>query len=166
MVAWSLQTRRRLVVLLNVVLLVSIGGLLCGSVTTSPAPRESASKPDEAKRPSPVKPIPPKPLSFYLAAARVPLRRPLVDPPAPSKPLPEKTVIQKTSLRAKLTGTIIDAEHAYGIFINAAGEEIPLTVGETIDGAELVQVKSHSATLKYRNTMVLLELPREEDLFK
>ena len=83
-------------------------------------------------KPSPEASVPP--LEEFESAWNLPLRRPLVDPPAPVTAVQQPTA--PTNLMVRLIGTIVDGRRPRGVFlVGLAGVEVK-GVGETAGGAD------------------------------
>ena len=112
-----------------------------------PAPRVVAATSPADDNPS-VPGVPP--LESFEAAWSLPLRRPLVDPPAPVAVAAAATQPGRPpNLMVRLIGTIIDGRRPRGVFlVGLAGVEIK-TVGERAGGAEILRIDDNAATLSY-----------------
>jgi hypothetical protein len=89
------------------------------------------------------------PLESFEAAWSLPLRRPLVDPPAPAIVAAATQPGRPPNLMVRLIGTIIDGRRPRGVFlVGLAGVEIK-TVGERAGGAEILRIDDNTATLVY-----------------
>ena len=160
MVTLALKTRRRVLVLLNAALLAFIALAIAWAAMAQPQQKKIAVAKVQT-RPADVEKSETniKPLSFYLSIVKKPLRKSFVDAPKAAT-TPIVSAARKASFRANLIGTAIDEGGMYAIFLSNSGEETLVTIGETIEGAELIKVEDHSATLKLNNELMVLELPK------
>jgi hypothetical protein len=98
------------------------------------------------------------PLTDYAAIYQRPLQAPLFDPP-PQKavappPAPEPT------FAARLIGTAVDPGFSYALFQTSADERKPVSVGQSIEGAEVLSIRADSVTVRFHGKT--LELRIEE----
>jgi hypothetical protein len=112
-----------------------------------PAPRALVAAANENEGPQPPG-VPP--LASFEPAWSLPLRRPLIDPPAPAVlPAAATQPGRPPNLMVRLIGTIIDGRRPRGVFlVGLAGVEIK-TVGERAGGAEILRIDDNAATLSY-----------------
>jgi hypothetical protein len=85
------------------------------------------------------------PLASFESAWQMPLRRPLVDAPA-AVAADNSAGTSVPSVR--LIGTIVDAQHARGIFLTGLSTVEMKTVGETVGREKILAVDDNSATLE------------------
>jgi hypothetical protein len=100
------------------------------------------------------------PLESFEAAWSLPLRRPLVDPPAPVIVAAATQPGRPPNLMVRLIGTIIDGRRPRGVFlVGLTGVEIK-TVGERAGGAEILRIDDNAATLSYNGQTFTLRRER------
>jgi hypothetical protein len=86
-----------------------------------------------------------------------PLRRPLYDPSPQPEPEPEQP-----KLEIELIGTAIEPGFTYAMFRTSGGEQKLVRIGDRIEGAELLSVRSGEADLSFHQETVTLRLEKEE----
>ncbi len=97
-----------------------------------------------------------RPLAEYAVIWRTNLSGPLFDaPPPPPKP-PEPVRLPIT-----LAGTATEEGQAFAFFRTADGRIKTVAVGQTIEGAELLEVQRGSAKLRVGGRIVTLEMPKD-----
>jgi hypothetical protein len=86
--------------------------------------------------------------------ADISLSRPLVDvsPAIPSS----NTANADTTMKLRLTGTIIEPMHTYAIFTDLAGKTEIKSVGDTAGGADISSINADSVTLKIAGRSMVL----------
>jgi hypothetical protein len=114
-------------------------------VSPSHAPKNIAGSPTPA--------VPP--LESFAPAWRLPLRRPLVDPPAPVVVDADKTA-QPAALAVRLIGTIVNGQHSRGVFLTGLSTVELKSIGDTVGGASVLSIDSNSATLCFQGETVTL----------
>lgn len=138
------MTQRSQKRLLWAVNLAMLAGLAC-SVAWEMAPLEQASPP-KAAGPRRVAPAAARPrvgpLEDYAVIYRQDLRRPLVDAPlVPTQPVAPPPI--------HLTGTAVDADSSVAFFRTSKGEARMASVGDTVEGVEVVEIKADLAKVKF-----------------
>lgn len=145
MVTMTLRTQRRLLWAVAALLALASAGAGTGLVLWPLNPLESASGPAAAAADAPEETnSDASPLSAYAVIYERDLQRPLFDPKpaAPKKkPPPKPTVI--------LVGTVIAPGAARAVLKTKAGRIKMATVGQTVDGAEVLEVTADSATIRF-----------------
>jgi hypothetical protein len=96
------------------------------------------------------------PLESFEPAWRLPLRRPLVDPPPTTPALPAAAAAKPAAPPVRLVGTIIDARHPRGVFVTGLATVEVKGVGESVGGAKILAVDDNTATLAYNDDTVTL----------
>ncbi len=157
-----MRTRKRLLWLASLLL---VAGLAATVWTTFRLPLASLKAgPDGGDRPSAAgsaaiaaRP----PLAHFAIIYERSLRKPLFDAPpptplaAPPPPAPKLTVT--------LTGTVIEPGNTYALFKDQ-GESVKLVgVGETIAGAEVLQITEGSATVRFNGQEMTLTVAKPKE---
>lgn len=95
------------------------------------------------------------PLEDFKPAWRVPLRRPLNDPPAAvvAAPLP----VKPANLMVRLIGTLGDGSRARGVFLVGLAAIQVKGVGEKAGGAEILHIGENDATLSFGGDTFILK---------
>jgi hypothetical protein len=86
----------------------------------------------------------------YDAIGKRNLQQPLYDSAAPNQPPPKPTV--------KLVGTVLEPGFTYAMLKTKDGQVKGVSVGETVDGAEVTEVKVDSVTVKFAGEMHTLKV--------
>jgi len=100
------------------------------------------------------------PLDQYEAIYTKDVRRPLYDPPPvivppPATPPPPPLTLQ-------LLGTVLEPGFEYAVVRTGAGQEKLMTVGETLDGAELLRLDAAAATVRFAQQERTLKVQKKE----
>jgi type II secretory pathway component PulC len=90
------------------------------------------------------------PLIAYETISKRNLLQPLYDSAAPNQPPPKPSV--------KLVGTVIEPGFTYAMLKTKEGQVKGVSVGETVDGAEVTEVKADSVTVKFAGEMHTLKV--------
>jgi hypothetical protein len=94
------------------------------------------------------------PLASFEAAWSLPLRRPLVEAPAPALAATDAPV-KPAGLALRLVGTIIDGQHPRGLFMIGLTKVELKGVGDAVAGARVVAIDSDAATLSYEGKTLI-----------
>jgi hypothetical protein len=144
------RSQKRLVWTLDAVLamVVATAGT---TLVLWPVPRNEVNESvPAAPAPAPVKVK--RPLESYAVIYRMDFQRPLVDSAAgPAAVKPTVTLV----------GTVIQPGFTYAMLKNKAGETKWVSVGQTLDGAEVVEIAEDSATVKFAGTVIVLKIQKE-----
>jgi hypothetical protein len=97
-------------------------------------------------------------LSDFEPVFALDLRRPLIDAPKTDPAADELTADSPLSVR--LTGTIIEPGHSVGIFSTGLTKTVIRHVGEEVNGVEVLELTSDSATLRYQGQLRQLKLEK------
>src|SRR6185437_1799619 len=95
------------------------------------------------------------PLASFESAWQLPLRRPLVDPPAPA-PAAADAPAKPAGPAIRLIGTIVDSQHPRGIFMIGLTSVELKSVGDAVGGAKVLAIETNSATLAFEGKTVIL----------
>jgi hypothetical protein len=98
-----------------------------------------------------------RPISEYAAIWKHELRRPLYDPevkPVIAAPPP------KPSLTVQLVGTVIEEGFTYAILQGKGGKTEFVSVGQSLDGAEVTGIEKDCVHLKFCGDVVTLKAKR------
>jgi len=158
-VAMTFRGRKRLLWTVN----VALGALTAASVAFALAAPLEVGVPQlvEAKAASGVdaaKDAAPDPLLSYAVIYQRDLRKPLFPPKVVEAPRPAAA---KPALGVQLVGTAVEPGHTYGFFRDRSGETKLISVGETVDGAEVTAITDGAATVKYHGDLITLRVPEE-----
>jgi hypothetical protein len=95
------------------------------------------------------------PLSRYTLIYARDFTRPVIDVvvKTPPKPKPKPTF--------KLVGTAMDPGFTYGLFRTQNGETKIVSIGESIEGAEVLEIFKDKAELKFHGEVLTLEVQEE-----
>lgn len=86
------------------------------------------------------------------------LRYPLYDP----KPIQVKAAPPpKPVLKAKLVGTVLEPGFTYAIFTDASGKQTLVPVGQSIEGAEVLEIADGKAVVKFCGETITLMAQKE-----
>jgi hypothetical protein len=147
MVKMTTRSRRRLLWTLNLLLAVALAAIAWVAVRGVPrltAAGEALVDPAGQGSAAPHAGV--GPLADYLAVADRPLQKPLFDP----KPIVAEIKAQpKPPLRIRLTGTAVDPGYVAAFFTTSQGEMQIARVGETVDGAKVLEITASSATVEW-----------------
>ena len=159
MVAIGHRQRRRVLILANVLLAAGTVAVLA-AVALLPLEASQASTPPPARTPTqPSQPAPKRqPLSSHAAIWGVDLNRPLFDPPPPAS-----APVQPPTLNIQLAGTALEEGSACAFFRTPEGAVKMVAVGQTIAGAELIEVTQEAATLRVGGRLVTLKSAKDKE---
>ena len=93
-------------------------------------------------------------LNAFASAYQRDLRRPLFDPEIVPTP-PQK----RPPLSLTLLGTAVEDGHAQGVFRDKSGRTRLATVGESLEGAEILSIDDGSALVKFLGETIRLSVP-------
>jgi hypothetical protein len=95
-----------------------------------------------------------KPLAYYAVIHQRNLLKPIFDETAAAKAPPK--------LEVTLEGTALEPGFTYGMFRTKDGRVKFVSVGQTIEGAELLSVTSGQATLRYQGQEITLTAEKDK----
>ena len=160
MVAMSLRTRRRLLICVNAILALGVAVCLCVIFFLSPKVNLFDEEPLQSHQTAEVQTSHDiLPLDAYAVIHRRNLRAPLYDPKVVIK---KKAPPKKPRFRARLVGAVVEPGFTYGIFRTDSGRDKLVSVGDTVEGAELTAIAEGSATLKFHGELITLQVPKKE----
>lgn len=159
MVTISLLARKRILVTVNAALAAGI--LACIVLTVllpakvekveSPKDRDISVNRQESRQVGPLK--------AYAVIYRRDLRKPLFDP----KPVIPLTIEPpRPKLAVRLVGTAVEPGFTYGLFRTKSGRTELVSVGQKIEGAEVVSVGDGTATVKFAGELITLKVEPKE----
>jgi hypothetical protein len=90
------------------------------------------------------------PLAVYEAAGKRNLLPPLFDTAGPGQSAPK--------LAIKLVGTVIEKDSSFALLKAKDGQVRWAPVGETVDGAEVVEIKADSVTVRFSDQTFTLKV--------
>jgi hypothetical protein len=144
----TLRTKRRWLWIgsgtLAAIGLASVAALVAVPVEESDA--EAVVAPVEAPPPPPRK----MPLAAYEAVSRRNLLQPLFDTAGPGQAAVKPTI--------KLVGTIIEKDQSFALLKAKDGQIRWAPVGETVDGAEVVEIMADSVTVRFSDQTFTLKV--------
>lgn len=152
------RTKKRLLDLANTALVAAIG-LTVGSLwlwpanISSPAPTKT-----NANQIATVEAPPARPLSDYSVIHERDWRRPLEDPKPVVKAPPKK---DPPKLRITLVGTVMEPGFQYGIFRTKGGQTKFARVGQTVDGAVVVEIRPEAALVRKDGFEIEMEVKKK-----
>ena len=95
----------------------------------------------------------------YSAIYQADLRAPLFDaPPVQMPPASAPAVV----VPVRLLGTIVEEGFSYAMLRGAGGESRTASIGETVDGVEILSIAASSATVRYSGQTMTLKVEAEE----
>jgi hypothetical protein len=98
------------------------------------------------------------PLSTYSGIYARPLRKPLYDP----KPVEiVKLAAPEAKLTAVLAGTMTEPGFTYAIFRVPGGEEKVVPVGQSIEGAEVLEIVHGSVKVRFHGKEMTIQVQKE-----
>lgn len=101
-----------------------------------------------------------KPLKEYGVIFARDLRTPLYDP----KPVEVvKAPPPKPQLTVDLVGTVLEDGFTYAILKNRSGKTSFVSIGESLDGAEVTKIEKDSATVKFSGESIVLKVTGKEE---
>ena len=154
----TVKSKKRLLDLANVALLAAIG-LTVGSLWLWPVDISSqAPTKTNANQIATVKVPQARPLSDYSVIHERDWRRPLQDAKVVVKAPPKK---DPPKLKFTLVGTVLEPDFQYGFFRNKGGQTRIVRVGQTVDGAVVVEIKPDSAVVKKDGFEIELEVKKK-----
>ncbi len=154
----TLRIQKRLLWTLSAVLVLAVAAT-GGALFLRPVERfDAAAKTDPASGGGlqPDDPNENLPLSAYAVIYEADLQRPLYDPgPVAAKPAPPP----KPTIT--LVGTVIEEGFTYALLKTRAGQVKMASVGQTVDGAEVVGIAADSATIRFAGRTHVLTMQKE-----
>jgi len=100
------------------------------------------------------------PLDQYDVMYTKNVRKPLYDPPPVVVPPP--VAPPPPPLTLQLLGTVLEPGFEYAVVRTGAGQEKLMTVGETLDGAELLRLDAATATVRFAQQERTLKVQKKE----
>jgi hypothetical protein len=101
-----------------------------------------------------------KPIKAYEVIMAGDIRAPLYDP----KPVKiVKTPPPKPQLTVNLLGTVLEDGFTYAILKNRSGKTSFVSIGESLDGAEVTKIEKDSATIKFSGDLIVLKVKGKEE---
>ena len=100
------------------------------------------------------------PLDQYDAIYQKDVRRPLYDPPPVVVPPP--VTPPPPPLTLQLLGTVLEPGFEYAVVRTGMGQEKLMTVGETLDSAELLRLDAATATVRFAGQERTLKVQKKE----
>jgi len=156
----SYRQQRKLLLAANVILGAGIVGCLVGflfpaGIKETAMPRSSRYDMRENELPATM-----KPLKDYDVIFARDLRKPLYDP----KPVEVvQTPPPKPPLTVDLVGTVLEDGFTYAILKNRSGQTSFVSIGESLDGAEVTKIEKDSATVQFGGESIVLKVTGEEE---
>lgn len=155
----TLRHRKRLLDAVNVLLLAALGVMVAWAAL-SPVPRDlpeaGAAPNDDPAGTARDDRLPP--LAKYAAVYARDLRKPLYDP----EPVEKVEESEPTPpLRIELTGTVVEPGYTYAFFRTRSEPAAMANVGDTVDGAEVVEIASDSVTVRWHGDLKTLRAKEE-----
>lgn len=100
------------------------------------------------------------PLKEFDSFSRLDLRPALFDapPPPPADPKPVAAPKRPPPINFKLTGTILEPENSYALFLNPKGVVEFKKTGETIEGAEVLEISPDKVTVLYQEERIVMKI--------
>ena len=156
----ALRKRRRMLIVVNLLLLAGLaatGYAIVLMPIDEPVERQAPGEKDAEL--SEIMVPAAEPLSAYTAIYQRELRKPLFDrkltavarvKAPPPKPKPKLTVT--------LTGTVIEPGFTYAMLRGKSGQVKFVSVGQTLDKAEVTAVTANSATVKFHGDSITLKV--------
>jgi len=93
------------------------------------------------------------PLADYAAIWGGNPRGSIYPPPPPPPPVARK----KKPLTVRLTGTVVEPGFTYAILCGKSGQSKFVAIGQSLDGAEVVEVAADSATVRFDGESIVLK---------
>lgn len=159
MVNLTFKIRRRILILTNVVLGISLAATLAAAILLPLDLGQEIAPRAEQPRNTPAITAQARQAADYSVIYQRDLRKPLFDP----KPI---TVIKPIAPPPKLTitliGTAVAPEMTYGLFRNKDGQTKLVEIGQTIDGAEVIAVIEQGATVRFAGQTLTLTIEKKE----
>jgi len=153
-----IRKQKRLWLLVSFVLGLAIVACLCAAALpvsmAEPARRQDGAADDRTAPDGDVT----GPLSDYADIWQRDLRKPLHDPKPvakAAKPAP------KPKLAVRLMGTVLEPGFTYAMLRGKSGETKFVGVGQSLDGAEVVEVAVSSATVRFHGDLITLKIESE-----
>jgi len=152
MVRFALRTRRRMLTVLNVALAVVIVAAVAYAAVLPPSPDPPRRAQRVASRPaSQPSAAALKPLGDYAVIYARDLRRPLFDPEVAAPAVPKRP-----ELSFKLVGVVVEPGFTYGIFRTRSGRDKLASVGQEVEGAEVLAVEQGAAKVRFHDETITL----------
>ncbi len=152
------KSKKRLLDLVNVALMATIG-LTVGSLWLWPIDISTpATAKTFAKQFATVEAPQIRPLSDYSVIHKRNWRRPLQDPKLVKKAPPKKN---PPKLEFTLVGTALEPGFQYGIFRTKGKQTKFVRIGQSIDGAVVVEIKLESAVVRKEGVEIKLEVKKK-----
>lgn len=85
------------------------------------------------------------------------LRRALVDAAGAADASPTN---QGPPVQFRLVGTVVELGHSYAVLIGSAGRMELKALGESLDGAEVTEIRDGSITVRHNGREVVLQVPK------
>lgn len=151
----TLRTQTRLMWMLDVglaLVTVAVGAGLAlwpvgqSSRAMAVRPATAPSAPGAAPRQKP-------PLSAYAALSGRDFQQPLFDAPLESRPVPKPTVT--------LAGTVIQPGNTFALLKTKAGQVQWAAVGQTVEGAEVLEITADSVKIKVAEDTYTLKVEKQ-----
>ena len=157
MVARSIRFKKRLLFATSVALAaaaaISAVGLIAWPVES---PQAAATSRPASRRPATTGRA--GGLDDYAVIYQRSLRKPLFDAPLPTTVIVEQP---KPQLTIKLIGTAVEPGFTWALFKTKSGEEKLVAPGQSLEGAELIEVSQGSATVRFAGELVTLKVQKE-----
>ena len=156
----TLRKRRRMLIMVNLLLLACLAAIGYALVLTpidEPVEQQVSGK--KTIELSDIMDTAAEPLSAYAAIYKRELRKPLFDPkPAAVAKARTKAPPPKPKLTITLTGTVIEPGFTYAMLRGKSGEVKFVSIGQTLDNAEVTAVTANSATVKFHGDSITLKV--------
>ena len=157
MVRLSPKRRRQLLIFTNVALAAALAAAVAAWALVSPATDFQEAASTQAKdEPPRHRTENARPAAAYAVIYQRDLRKPLFDAVAAVAAAPPKPQLNVT-----LMGTAVDPESPYGIFSDKSGRTRLVSVGQTIDGALVLEITDSAATVKFNGETITLRMKKE-----
>ncbi len=160
MVRFSISTKRRLLSAANIAMaaavVICIGSCFISSDVGAQNLSRSGTAGTIASSANETQP----PLEEYAVIYSRDLRKPVFDikPPDPIKVEPPKP-----KFKATLTGTVLEPGFTYALFRTSSGEDKLISVGQSIEDAEVTAIESETVTLNFHGDVLKLTVKQDGD---
>ena len=151
------RSRKRLLIFLNVALAAALVGVPAALLLAPPGGDRGGGGKAEANSHSAAAGQALRPLNSYEAIYRRDLRKPLFDPVVVAE---VKAPPPKPKLTIRLTGTAVEPGFSYAMFRTAGGQDKLVSVGQTLEGAELTEIRSDGATVRFNDELLQLAIEK------
>lgn len=154
----SIRTKRRLLLAANTAMAIAV--VACIGWCFIP-PDISSQNPSQSRTAgitaNPVEKTPPPPEEYAAIYSRD-LRKPVFDikPPDPIKVEPPKP-----KFKATLTGTVLEPGFTYALFRTSSGDDKLVSVGQSIEDAEVTAIESETVTLNFHGDVLKLTVKKD-----